>query len=301
MMRRTVLPQAKQEIRAAMQSSALVPASDHIVDFYGDPIQGLIVLHDDETTIYVPLRAICTFLGLDWSAQYRRLHRDTVLRDVLEVVAVTATGSPADEHEVVCLPLEYLPGWLFSINATRVRAELQDKITRYRRDCFGVLWRAFQAESLTTMRANHTTVSASPGTTMILTQLRDQALAQASLAEQQLALEMRLSTHDDRFKQAGLVIRDMQQRLGALEERIQPAHLITEEEASEVSSYVKALAEVLTERDPSKNHYQSIFGELNRRFHVASYRRLSRAQFTEVVEFLEDWRGRADTRRALPS
>ena len=279
-----------------MQSTALVPTSGHVVDFYGDPIQGLIVIIDDETTVYVPLRAICTFLGLDWSAQYRRLHRDAVLRDVLQVVAVTATGSHADEHEVVCLPLEYLPGWLFSINAARVRPELQEKITRYRRDCFRVLWRAFQIESLSIARTGDQSQALAPtSTATILTQLRDQALAQAYLAEQQLALETRISTHDDRFKQAGLVIRDMQQRLGALEERIQPAQLITEAEASEVASQIKALAEVLTTRDPTKNHYQSIFGELNRRFRVASYRRLSRAQLGEVVKFLDDWRSHADS------
>jgi hypothetical protein len=180
-----------------------------------------------------------------------------------------------------------------------VRPELQEKITRYRRDCFRVLWRAFQAESLSMVRSNEQQI-APASTSMILTQLRDQALAQAYLAEQQLALETRISTHDDRFKQAGLVIRDMQQRLGALEERIQPAQVITEEEASEVSSQVKALAEVLTERDPSKNHYQSIFGELNRRFRVASYRRLSRAQLTQVVQFLEDWRGRVEAGQTTP-
>jgi hypothetical protein len=57
---------------------------------------------------------------------------------------------------------------------------------------------------------------------------------------------------------------------------------------------------VLTERDPSKNHYQSIFGELNRRFRVASYRRLSRAQLTQVVQFLEDWRGRVEAGQTTP-
>ena len=276
-----------------MQSTALVPTATQSVDFYGDPIQGLIVAKDGEHTVFVPLRAICGYLGLDWSAQYRRLHRDAVLRDVVQVIAMTATGSHADDHEVVCLPLEFLPGWLFSINAARVRPELQEKITRYRRDCFRVLWRAFQIESLSTVHAHDITQEQTPST-MILVQLRDQALAQAALAEQQLALEARVSTHDDRFKQAGLVIRDMQRRLGALEERIQPTQLITEEEAAEVSIQVKALADVLSGRDPSKNHYQSIFGELNRRFRVASYRRLSRSQLAEVVQFLDEWRERIE-------
>jgi hypothetical protein len=132
---------------------------------------------------------------------------------------------------------------------------------------------------------------------MLLVQLRDQALAQYQLAEQQLSLEARVATHDERFQRAAIVIRNMQQRLGALEERIQPAELITEAEASEVGSQVKALAEALTQRDASKNHYQSIFSELNRRFRVASYRRLSRAQLAPVLQFLDEWRAQMEVER----
>lgn len=283
---------------AVSQSTALIPTSEREVDFYGDPIRGLLVAEDQQSTVYVPIRPICGYLGLDWSAQYRRLQRDPVLRDAVRPVAVMATNSQGGDPEMICLPLEYLPGWLFTISSNRVRPELQDKITQYRRECFKVLWRAFQAEALGPFEfrspmADQTLANAAPAvpsTAMVLTQLRDQALAQYQMAEQQLALETRVTEHDDRFRRAAVVIRDMQVRLGVLEERIQPAALITEAEASEVSSQVKALAEVLAQRDPTKNHYQSIFGELNRRFRVASYRRLSRAQLAEVLQFLDDWR-----------
>jgi len=49
---------------------------------------------------------------------------------------------------MVCLPLEYLPGWLFGLNASKVRAGLADKIMYYRRECFHVLWQAFKADIL---------------------------------------------------------------------------------------------------------------------------------------------------------
>ena len=284
------------------QSSALVPTSERVVDFYGDAIQGLIVPEGEQPTIYVPLRPICNYLGLDWSSQHKRLYRDAVLRDVVRSVVVMTTNPQGGDPELLCLPLEYLPGWLFTISANRVRPELQDKITQYRRECFKVLWRAFQAEALGLAQLQPAVAGqtvqdppvVAPSTTLVLTQLRDQALAQYQLAEQQLALEARVTTHDERFQRAAVVIRDIQQRLGALEERIQPAEVITEAEASEVASQVKALAEALMQRDPSKNHYQGIFGELNRRFRVASYRRLSRGQLAEVLQFLDDWRGRIE-------
>jgi antirepressor protein len=49
---------------------------------------------------------------------------------------------------MLCLPIVLLPGWLFGITASRVRPDLHDKIVRYRRECFRVLWAAFKHEIL---------------------------------------------------------------------------------------------------------------------------------------------------------
>ena len=79
-------------------------------------------------------------------------------------------------------------------------------------------------------------------------------------------------------------------RLGVLEGQVQPAGSITEGQAAEISNRVKALGEVLTGTDPSKNHYQGIFGELYRRFGVSSYKLIRQDQYAAVLQFLEDWR-----------
>ena len=57
-----------------------------------------------------------------------------------------------------------------------------------------------------------------------------------------------------------------------------------------VSSQVKALAQLLTAKDASKNHYQSIFGEIYRRYGVSSYKLIRREQYEAVIAFLEEWR-----------
>ena len=44
---------------------------------------------------------------------------------------------------MIGLQLEFLPGWMFGFTPKRVRADLQEKIKRYRRDCYRVLWEAF--------------------------------------------------------------------------------------------------------------------------------------------------------------
>ena len=120
-----------------------VPQAQRTIDFYGDPIT-VVVMPDDE--VYVPIRPIAEFLGLDWSSQLQRIRRDDVLTNRTITLLVTTTDE--SRRDMVCLPLDLLPGWLFGISASRVRGELAPKLNRYREECFRVLWRSFQAETL---------------------------------------------------------------------------------------------------------------------------------------------------------
>jgi hypothetical protein len=87
--------------------NALVPRTEHIVDFYGEPITVALV----GDTPYVALRTFTDYLGLDWSAQRQRTERDEVLSG--EVRPLVMTGADGKQREMLCLPLEFLPGWLF--------------------------------------------------------------------------------------------------------------------------------------------------------------------------------------------
>lgn len=57
-----------------------------------------------------------------------------------------------------------------------------------------------------------------------------------------------------------------------MERTLEPTAHVTDEQAAEISNRVKALAQLLSQHDPSKNHYQAIFGELYRRFRASSYK-----------------------------
>lgn len=48
-----------------------------------------------------------------------------------------------------CLPLKFLLGWLFGVSANRVKSEMREKIIRYQRESYDVLWEAFQEGRLT--------------------------------------------------------------------------------------------------------------------------------------------------------
>jgi TolA-binding protein len=269
------------------ETTALVPIEERQVKFYEDEITAALVEFDNQEQIFVPIRAICEYLGVDPQAQTRRIRRDMVLSEHLQGVAIMATPSgnkrsSGGAQTALALPLEMLPGWLFGIDASRVKPELRDKVVRYQRECFRVLWKAFQSEAFSQAASDE----ASSATTS-LTQIRNMGLAIAELAEQQIAMEKRLSS---RLDQAAVVVRELQRRVGVVEKKLTPASLITDEQAAEVSQAVKALADYLKSKDASKNHYQAAFSEIYRRFGVSSYKNIRADQFADVLKFLEDWR-----------
>lgn len=269
-------------------AAALVPLEQRDIDFYGDSITALVVAGDEQPEIFVALRPLCDYLGLSWSGQYERIKRDAVLAEALQFVRVTRTNSTGGDPTTLCLPLEFLPGWLFGISVARVRPELQDKITRYRRECFRVLWRAFQDEALSTLHRSEAGLVPSGGSAA-LAQIHALGLAVAQLAEQQMAAEQRLDTHHGRLDRAASVIKAVQSRLDALEERLAPESFISQAQAAELTMLVRAVAQTLAAHDPSRNHYQGVFAELYRRFQVTSYKLVRQEQFPAVIAFLQEW------------
>lgn len=255
------------------------PVAERTIDFYGDPIT-IVVVSEDE--VFVPVRPITEFLGLDWSSQLQRIKRDEVLERRMTSMYVTA--GDGGRREMVCLPLDLLPGWLFGLSPSRVKAELAPKLRRYREECFRVLWRAFQADALGALGNRESPTTPATG----LVQLRDLGLAIVQMAEQQLAMEQRVSTQDARLDQAAQLFKYFDRRLLTVEEQIHPTAFIRESQAAELSQRVKAIVVELSRFQPGAVHYQTVFGELYRRFRVTSYKRLTQAQFEAAMQFLDD-------------
>ena len=133
----------------------LISIGEVTIPFYEDR---LIVQLGEDGEIYVALRPIVEALGLDWSAQYRRVQRDPVLSEEMKLisVAVTATeirqrGGGAKEH--VCLPKQFISGFLFGINASRVAPELRERVIRWQREAHLILDAAFTGDAESAMAA----------------------------------------------------------------------------------------------------------------------------------------------------
>ena len=269
-----------------MDSTALVPVREQRVDFYGDQLSAAQLA---DGTVWVPVRPICDALGLNVSGQLQRLRRDPVLA---EAAGVCVMHTPSGVQEMLCLPLDLLPGWLFGIAGARVKPELQDKILRYRRECFRVLWNAFKQDIL----------PAPPPPPVDLSPV-EQALALAeavaNLARQQLGYEGRL---DQIGAQLGTVadrqqvmadylrgyIQQNEQRVTALELHLSAGAVISEAQAAELALHVKTVAAAL-EQQGATNGYQRVYSDLYRRFRIASYKNLPTARYQEALDWLRGW------------
>ena len=220
------------------------------------------------------------------------MNRDLVLSEEVRRVRVTRTDQRQDE-DMVCIPLEYLNGWLFGVNASRVKPALREKVVRYQRECYKILWQTFQSNSVSGVESDEPASSAS---VVALEQIREMGLAIAHMAEQQIEMEQRVTTRLDR---AAKVVGDMQRRLSVIERKFTPATIVTEEQAEEIATQVKALAEYITSKSSGKNHYQGIFAELYRRYGVSSYKNIRLDRYERVLQFLEDWRTSVDSSASL--
>ncbi len=259
-------------------SKALQPIEQRIVVFYDDELTAVLVDVDGRQVVYVPIRPICDFLGVDRRGQQQRVERDSVLSDVSRIVNVTSSGgvTPPQGRIMLCLPLEFINGFLFGINANRVKPEVRERLRRYQRECYRVLADAFLTRSM------ETAVSSSVGT---LLQVREMGLAIARMAEEQIEFDNRLTKTENRLDKAAAVFGSLTKRITTLEERVGgPGNPVTMEQASQVSEAVKAVAMAT----PEKN-FGKVYGELYRRFGITSYKLLPAKHFAEAMQFLTEW------------
>lgn len=261
-----------------MSSNALTPIEQRHVAFYDDQI---IAVRVQDGSVYVPIRPICTLLGINWAGQQQRIQRDAVLSDAVRSVFVTHTEpNRTRQIEMLCLPLDYMHGWLFGLNANRVRSELRDRVIRYQKDCYRVLAEAFQQGRVTAAPDDmidellHTNSPAAQAYKMVM--------AMAQMAKQQLL-------HEAHLKQLDVQVSSNQERLDLIEATLgNKERQITAAQASRLSQAVKTVALELG-KHTSRNEFGGVYGEIYRRYNIAGYRELPAAKFDEAMQFLTEW------------
>jgi hypothetical protein len=154
------------------------PTVERVVDFYGDSIPAAQAEGD---LVFVPLRPLTDFLGHTYSGQQQRIGRDDEMLAECRYVTMQLPGD-TQRRAVFCLPLELIPAWLFGVASSRVKPALRAKLSRYRHECFRVLWNAFKQDIMPAAQQVATSLTAAE-------QILQQTEALYKLAQQQVELE----------------------------------------------------------------------------------------------------------------
>lgn len=95
--------------------------------------------------ILVPIKPICTAIGIDSKSQRNKIERHPILSSV--GVIMTSTGSDGKHYEMMSLPVEYIFGWLFTIDSKSVSEEARPNVLRYQKECYHTLYAHFAGTS----------------------------------------------------------------------------------------------------------------------------------------------------------
>ncbi|HFE67602.1 MAG TPA: hypothetical protein ENJ93_10100 [Chloroflexi bacterium] len=125
----------------------LVSIGEVTIPFYED---ALIVQLGEDGEIYVALRPIVESLGLSWGSQVNRIKRDAVLSKKLRTLSVFVmnTQGAGQNREVICLPKQYLSGFLFGISASRIKDDaIRAKVLQFQEEAHLILDAAFTGDA----------------------------------------------------------------------------------------------------------------------------------------------------------
>ena len=261
-------------------SSVLQPVEQKIIVFYDDEITA-VVIEGNEREVYIPLRPLVDALGLAWSGQFERLQRDPVLSEIAMSVRVTRTDiDPTSRQphtsELLAIPLDYLNGWLFGVNANRVKDDVRDKLIRYQKECYRVLAREFVQTAV------------SPTSSSSLMQVREMGLAIVRMAEEQMEFDRRLSHTETITRETAVTVDGLRADIEVLKARTAAGAAVTDAQASQISQAVKAVAMALG-KQTGRNEFGACYGELYRKFGTTSYKLVQSSQFDSVMAWLNEW------------
>lgn len=111
-----------------------------------------IVTVERDGEIFVPIKPICTAIGIDVDAQRIKIQSDEFFNST--AVFIAAVAADGKERDMFCLPLRYVYGWLATINPGKVAPEAREAVTSYRRECYDVLFDHFTGSMRRTIETN---------------------------------------------------------------------------------------------------------------------------------------------------
>lgn len=104
-----------------------------------------IVTVDRDGETFVPIKPICQALGISANVQREKIEEDETLKST--ALLSSAVGADGKPREMLCIPLKYVFGWLFTINPKNVAPEAREAVKTYRNTCYDVLYEHFVGQA----------------------------------------------------------------------------------------------------------------------------------------------------------
>lgn len=105
----------------------------------------IFAVKDEDNQVFVPVKPLCEAIGVRFDTQFAKLQEHPILAST---VALRATvGFDGKDREMVCLPHEFIYGWIFTINPKNVSEGARDNVIRYQKQCYKALYDYFNGKS----------------------------------------------------------------------------------------------------------------------------------------------------------
>lgn len=105
----------------------------------------IFAVKDEDNQVFVPVKPLCEAIGVAYERQYSKVKEHPILSAVI-TLRVT-TGADGKQYEMVCLPHEFIYGWIFTINPKNVSEGARDNVIQYQKQCYMALYSYFNGKS----------------------------------------------------------------------------------------------------------------------------------------------------------
>jgi hypothetical protein len=113
--------------------------------FYGQTFE---CFYCDDRRFYLPLVRLCEAIGVYPNPQRQRILSDEAISDGLIVLGVSSIGNDSKNciNLTDCLWLERLPYWQGTIDASRVKPEVKDRVILFKKAFAETAWAVFRSD-----------------------------------------------------------------------------------------------------------------------------------------------------------
>lgn len=88
-------------------------------------------LNEKDGDQMVAVKPIAEAIGVNWDTQGRKIQKDPKF----SCCHMTSTGNDGKKYEMLCLPVRQLNGWLYGINANKVKDSIRPKLLAFQEEC----------------------------------------------------------------------------------------------------------------------------------------------------------------------